>query len=63
MGSACSKARALRRPPLPPACPPAASERPFWNVNWKHRLQPLAPAPPPFYKLWGSSLGLGAPEN
>lgn len=23
----------------------AASKRPFWNVNWKHRLQPLAPLP------------------
>ena len=39
-------ARGCCRPPLP-ACPPAASKRPFWNVNWKHRLQPLAPQLPP----------------
>lgn len=32
---------ALRHPP----CLCVASKRPFWNVNWKHRLQPLAPLP------------------
>lgn len=46
--------------PSPPRLS-TASKRPFWNVNWKHRLQPLAPLPaacqpPHFYKLGGNRL-------
>lgn len=58
-------ARGCRRPPLPslPARP-TASERPFWNVNWKHRLQPLAPqCCLPLLQALGSRLGTGPRET